>query len=471
MTSPPSESDRQQQTVRKRSLRFAMLVMLFLFVFTQHDVRNQQNPLSRFIAVESLVERGEFHIDGSPYAARMVKSGDLEAHWLNDMVFNRLDGHFYSSKPPLYTLILAGVLWPLKRAGAQFTSLDPDLNVPVFLLTWLVVGMTSVIGFGVFRRKVAGWLDPLEADLVTVLTLGGTLFLAYSVTMNHHTVTAALVLISFFLLGMDRAVPAIGGASAAGAGFLMGLATVVDCGHGFAFSLAFGLYVLVYLRSWRTLVFYALGSVIPLAAHCVVQYSLWGSILPVQMISGTKDYAGSYWLYQGPPDNWVVPRSRYWLLTLFSARGLFTLSPILLVGAAVLVKDLAGFFKPSGKPREAEAGSPEERRRQSGPALAALCLLLGIAFIFVYHWFMAPTNFCGSCFGFRWYIGFTPVLAFYAARAYAARRDNARFRILFYVLGGISVTYALIGMQSPWVLMEGNPHPAVQILVVTLRGF
>ena len=116
--------------------------------------------------------------------------------------------------------------------------------------------------------------------------------------------------------------------------------------------------------------------------------------------------------------------------------------------------------------------TPGARRRGlSGPACVALSVLFGIAFIFAYHWFVAPTNFCGSCFGFRWYIGFTPLLAFYAARGYSAWKGNGRFRVLFYALGLISVTYALIGMRAPWMLMEGNPHPAVRFLVLTVRGF
>ena len=70
----------------------------------------------------------------------------------------------------------------------------------------------------------------------------------------------------------------------------------------------------------------------------------------------------------------------------------------------------------------------------------------------------------------RWYIGFMPLLAFYAARAYAMWREDAKFRRIFYVLGAISVIYTLVGMQDPWLLMENNAHPAVQALML-LRGF
>jgi hypothetical protein len=277
--------------------------------------------------------------------------------------------------------------------------------------------------------------------------------------MNHHTFTAALVLVSFFLLGMAEASPRAKDGGAAAAGFLMGLAAVTDIGPGVAFSIGFGLYIIFYLRSLRTLLVFGFWSIGPLAVHCVVQYMTFNSILPVQLIGGTKDYPGSYWSHEVGPDTWQIPRTYYWLLTLFSARGLFVLSPILLVGAGALARDIGHVLRL----RSAD-------RTQAGRGYAALAVLFGMAFLFFYHSFIAPTNFCGSCFGFRWYIGFTPLLAFYAARGYTWCRATPGRRKVFYVLGVISVMCALVGMQGPWLLMENNPLPPVRILML-LRGF
>ncbi len=240
----------------------------------------------------------------------------------------------------------------------------------------------------------------------------------------------------------------------------MGLATVVDVGPGFIFSVFFALYIIFYLHSLFGLACFGLASLPPLGLHCLVQYETFGTILPVQMLAGAKDYAGSYWHAPLEPDSWVIPRARYWLLTLASMRGLFILSPILLVGLAGLIDQIG----------EQTPGEPAAPGRAPRPAYGALTVLAAVAFLFVYYSFIAETNFCGSCFGMRWYIGFMPLLAFYAARHYALRRGEPRFRKVFYLLGLISVAYALIGMQAPWVLMEENPHPAVQCLRI-LRGF
>ena len=434
-------------TGRERAMRFALLAMVFLFVFTHHRIQGQ-NDLSRFVAVESLVNRGVFHIDGSRLAQQKQMLRGREVYMLVDRAYNELDGHFYSSKPPVLTLILAAPAALMRALGGEF-----DLKGSrVFLLTWLVVGGMSACGFYAFRRRAGDMMPPPDADLVTLAALAGTMFLSYSVTMNHHTVTASLILMAFFALGMADGAARAGAGRAAAAGFMMGLAAVTDIGHGFIFSICFALYILVRMRSWRTLLFYAVGGVLPLAVHCAVQYPLWHSILPVQMLPGVGDYPHSYWVRPAAPDSWHVARSRYWLLTLFSMRGLFTLSPVLLVGAAAMAHDIGRL-----------------RTEDRGRALAALSVLGGMLFLVGYYSFRAGTNFGGSCFGFRWYIGFTPLLAFYSARGYAMWRERARFRTIFYALAAVSLMYAAIGMRHPWLLMEANGHPAVQVLRA-LRG-
>ena len=88
----------------------------------------------------------------------------------------------------------------------------------------------------------------------------------------------------------------------------------------------------------------------------------------------------------------------------------------------------------------------------------------------VYTGFLAPTNFNGSCFGMRYYVGFAPVLAWYAVRGWERWRGRPRFRRVFYALGLISLAFALTGMQQPWLLMENNPHPFVRGVVMLLGG-
>lgn len=462
-----SESPDDDRRPRRSALYLALVVAAVLLVFTHRTIQGQ-NELSRLAAVDALAVHGTFAIDDVPVARKIVEEDGLRYHYLIDMVVNRRDGRFYSSKPPVYTLLLAVVPAALNRLGAGISLSDGGSPLALMLLTWAFVGGATAGAFYLFRREVGAFIEGREADLVTALALGGTLFLSYSVTINHHTFTAALILAAFFLIGMadGRREPDLRATAAAGA--LMGLAAVVDIGHGFIFAVAFGLYLLLYQRSWRAALAYGLGAAPLLLLHSIVQFSIWGSILPVQMLEGTKDYALSYWRQPSGPDAWRIPRSRYWFLTLFSMRGLFTLSPVLLFGLAGLLGDLAEAWR-------AEEGMPSpgllgRARSGAGRGYAALSVLFGIGFLFWYFSFNAPTNFCGACFGFRWYIGFTPLLGFYAARAYARWRHVRRVRVLFYALGAVSLAYAVVGMRYTWGLMEAIDHPMVEILR-PLRGF
>jgi hypothetical protein len=178
----------------------------------------------------------------------------------------------------------------------------------------------------------------------------------------------------------------------------------------------------------------------------------------VQMLKGTKDYPLSYWQTRLGSDTWQIPRSRYWLLTLFSMRGLFMLSPLLLVGAAGLAADVAGAFR---------AGRDEAA---AGRGYVALTVLFGIVFLVAYIGLATPTNFGGDCFGMRYYVGFMPLLAFYALRAWTRWSGGRAFRLVFYALGVISLLYAVLGMTYTWAQMDNLTHPLVRMLL-PLRGF
>ncbi|MBS3763017.1 MAG: hypothetical protein KGZ25_06910 [Planctomycetes bacterium] len=435
---------------------FGLLVLLFLFIFTHRGIQGQ-NDLSRFVAIGSLINRETWQIDGSAWAEKRQTRDGRSYMLMNDVVKHPHNGHLYSSKPPVLSFMAAGILRIFQWVGAQFHFQRPYDAKPTFLLTWLVVGSLAALAFYGMRREAGRLLPSRTADLATVLALGGTLFLAYSTTFNNHTVAATLILTAFFGLGMaegNKEPPLL---SVLGAGFCMGWALVIDIPAGGAFGLAFGLYIIFHLRSIGKLSLLGIGALPAFLLHCGIQYSIWESILPVQVMDNLGHLEGSYWQNPIGPDTWNISRWKYCLLTLFSMRGLFTLSPILLFGVAGLADNMRN-------------GDAETLKGTRGRKIAAFAVGFGVLVNIIYYSFEGPTNFGGSCFGFRWYIGFTPLLSWYAISYFASHRDDERVRRLFYILGLISVTYALIGMQDPWQLMENNAHPAVRILLL-LRGF
>jgi hypothetical protein len=453
-TEPCAESDRLEDSGRSRS-RVGVGILLFLFIFVHRGIQGQ-NDLSRFVAIDSLINRGTWQIDGSSWAQKRVTRDGRSYLLMNDIVLHPR-GHFYSSKPPVLSFLGAGVLRVLQWLGGEFSFERPHDALPTFVLTWFLVGGLTAMAFHQMRSRAGALLPPMKADIATILTLGGTLFLTYSTTFNNHTVAAALVLLAFFSLGMHAGTKHPSTGAVLLAGLAMGFAAVIDMPVGGAFGLGMGLYIIFGMRAPRRLAVFGLAVLPGLLLHCWLQYSIWGSVLPVQVMSGLGSFEGNYWGDPVGADAWRISRWKYWALTLFSTRGLFTLSPILLLGAAGLADGLL-------KRRD------EDRRRENRVKFAVLTVLFGILLNIWYYSFEGPTNFGGACFGFRWYIGFTPILSWYAISYFAGHRHDRGVRRIFYACGVTSLTFALIGMQNPWLLMEANSHPAVRVLLF-LRGF
>ncbi|MBS3763016.1 MAG: hypothetical protein KGZ25_06905 [Planctomycetes bacterium] len=439
--------------------RLALFVLLFLFVFTHRGILGQ-NDLSRFVAVDSIVNRGVFYIDDSGYLQQPSEMGKDGSLFLHNIAYNRQNGHCYTTKSPVLTVLLAGVLNIFRLLGAEFSFQGYRAAIPTFVLTWLLIGSLTSLAVYFFRRNVTPWVSGLEADLVVVLSLGGTIYLSYSTTMNHHTFAASLIFISFFILRMPEACVGISPARAATAGLLMSLATVVGWADGLAFSLAFGLYLIFYVRAWRSIAAYCLGAIPLLALHCALQYPIWHTVVPFELIGATGHHAGPYLELSLRQFTWAIPRYKYWLLTLISTQGLFVLSPIVLIGVAGIGDAVRGSWH----------GWREGERSDASRGHVALTVVFGIILLVSYYSFFSRRDLGGACFGFRQYIGFIPLLSYYAVSYYSRHRDETYFQAFFYLCGIISLMYALIGMQKPWTLMENNMHPAVQALL-RIRGF
>ncbi len=448
-------SDKSGQDKSRWAIYFGLGVLVFLFIFTHRGVQSQ-NDLSRFVAIGSLINRGTWQLDGAKWAQMRQERGGESYMMMTDVKLHP-NGHFYSSKPPVLSFIGAGVSRIFQWLGAQIRFGPDSDGKPTFILTWLIVGSLSALTFYAVRRRTGTKMAEPLASVATLLALGGTLFLSYSTTFNNHTIGAALVLLGCFRAGLMEGDKNPEPRHVFFSGLMMGSALVIDVPAGGAFGLMLGLYLLFYVRSWKHFILFGLGSIPPILLHCALQYSIWGTVLPVQLMGGLGGFEGSYWQNPVGADAWVISRWKYWLLTLFSMRGLFVLSPVLLFGVAGLVDRVKEGLT---------SGTDTECRKAFGALTATFAIIIMIA----YYSLEAPDSFGGSCYGMRWYIGFIPVLSWYAIDYFASHKSDEKVRRLFYLLGLISLTYALIGMQDPWLQMELNPHPAVQILQF-IRGF
>jgi len=382
------------------------------------------NDGSRWNTVWSLVNGQGYVIDEAPYSTI-------------DKV--RRDGHFYSSKPPLMPTLLAGPAWLLRAAGVPAPQHDYVVNR--FLLT-----LVNIIPFGLFVFLYGRLLDHFPGGLpARLFCLGaagfGTYLTAYSVTLNNHTQGA---LAAFFALyGLIRI--KYDGRKEWYWFALCGLFT------SWAFvsemvALPFALIVLGYLlrgnphpsqAGWhdarRTLLYFVPVAAVMAAAYFATLYLSTGGFVPYYLLFDTElyQYEGSYWSNPRGIDALAEPKWFYAFNVLIGHHGVFSLTPLFLLGFYGMVKDRA--FRPI---------------HRTGLFLSAA--------LFVFY-VLRTNNYGGVCQGARWLFWLIPFWLLGLAAAVRDHFHSPRFRafaLLALLVSVLSVGHALSGNRN-----EGRPGP------------
>ncbi len=144
------------------------------------------NDRSRWCTVWSLVERGTYQIDEI----------DAVPGWSTiDKV--RQGGHYYSSKPPVLSTIVAGVYWVVRAVTGWSLNSQPEETMRLIL--FLVNVLPMLAGLLVMTWLVERYAQSDFARLFVVGAFAFATFLTtFSVTLNNHTVAALAVLAAFY---------------------------------------------------------------------------------------------------------------------------------------------------------------------------------------------------------------------------------------------------------------------------------
>jgi hypothetical protein len=460
----------------------AVWVALFFFLvwaLLTHSHVGSFNDRSRMAAVESLVHRGTWVIDESPFARTV------------DRIY--VDGHFYSDKPPVLTFIGSGVYTVLHKGfhltlDASWCDLDespchcrafcsmrsddsPDWAY--YLLTLALVGLPSALMLALFYHVTGFFGLDNPAALLLTATLGlATQVFPYSTVFNSHVPAAACLLAGFYALLRAHLLRARGSHSARRwlfvAGLLAALALTFDLGTGLFFVAFFGyaawealarathqtldrrrlrppgsapapgLFVTLARAAKRLPWPYLLGGLLPTALMVLLDYQIVGNPLPPYMYTQGYDYPGSRFPQtvagNRGPENVLI----YGLRLLFGDHGLFALSPVLLWAVVALVQVWR-----------------DRRSRLRGTAA-----LVGLTSSLFALYFIAFTdNFGGAAYGPRWYTVFIPLLFFFVAVGWGHRISSASEaakpvfwtkRLLFVALVAISLFNSTQGALNPW---------------------
>jgi hypothetical protein len=414
------------------------------------------NDRSRWATVRALVDEGTFVIgrrdksrvfdsavcllagadplQGATLAAsgyRIRVTGDrgiiFEDGWTSvDKVMNPQTLQFYSSKPPLFSTIVAGLYW-LLQAIFGWTLKDNPFAV---VRTTLV--LVNLVPFAIYLALLGRLLDRFNAGAWSrffVLTAAcfATLMTPFLITLNNHTVATCCVVFAIYPVfgllqlpwrkGIALPSPAAFALSGVFAGF-----TVCNELPAAAFAAALGIPLL--LRAPRqTLLYFLTALLIPLAALVATNFVALGEVVPAYSKFGGPwyEYEGSHW--RKPPPGLVKygidwarmheSRGEYAFNVLVGHHGLFSLSPIWLLAAGGMAwavcstrsNSVGRAFQPQ-KTVEVGLESPTYEGADIS-VIGGMTLLVTVVVVSFYIY--ESDNYGGWTSGLRWLMWLTPL--------------------------------------------------------------
>jgi hypothetical protein len=340
----PEERPAADQPVLKDFHRSAWLLILAALVvhatvILRAEPLQSANDRSRWCTVWSLLNRGTYQID----EIRQRPGWDTI-----DLV--RIDGHFYSTKPPLMATWVAGVTWLVCRVTGW--TLETHLQSVHGVVLLLVNALPFAAGLVLLARMLARQSHSAWAALYVLITAAfGTLVSPFLATLNNHTVAAAGVMAALACWWQaERLGTATSNEHATAANAtvrppwrlygLWGLAAGWAACHDLpAAAVAAWMAVLAARRHWKAACCGFLpGSLLPIAAFLIINHVATGSILPAYAGYGGANYR---FVHEGIPSYWVQPQgvdrnldppATYLFHCLLGHHGWFSLTPVFLLG-------------------------------------------------------------------------------------------------------------------------------------------
>lgn len=195
---------------------FGLLVFTFAYFYQDPGVNgNSRLGLTAAMVRDRRLTIDAFHADDGNGLKTLDKS-----------YFN---GHYYTDKPIGSSLIAAVFYFPLYWLTHPF-GINLDILKVKHLLTLLVVGLPSALaGTLIYRVCEEISYSRMRAFIVTLAVAVGTMSFPFSVVFFGHSLVAALLFISFFLIfRLRNELTPVKNWYLALIGFLLGLAFITD---------------------------------------------------------------------------------------------------------------------------------------------------------------------------------------------------------------------------------------------------
>jgi hypothetical protein len=434
------------------------------------------NDRSRWAAVRALVDHGTFVIGqrertaGSGYRDRGIV---FEDGWQTvDKVLSPTTLEFYSSKPPLLTVLAAGEYWVLKRLFGWSIVEDRWLVIPFIVFTFNILPLILYLHL---LGKLADLFGATDWGRFYVVAAGcfGTLVTPFLLTFNNHTVatfSAAVALYAVIRIALtSESAPSAGWFVLAG--FFAGFTASSELP---ASAFAAGLFVyLVWRWPRRTLLAFAPAALVPVAALLLTNYwqlGEWG--MAYAKFGGPwYEYEGSHWrVAPGQVKRGIDWAGRngegkalYAFHLLLGHHGIFSLTPITLLALAGMVLGAGRLTRYSAsRGRQSPEGAPLAETFSGGvsPRLAGLWNQLAgftllLTLVVVGFYIFKSDNYGGWSNGPRWLMWLTPLwlaCMLPVADRLALSRAGRVLALALLALSVLSMSYQLWNpWRHPWI--------------------
>lgn len=425
--SPTVPNDMAAETRAAR--RFAMLLIIVVASAMSFTQIVQSTPLqsandrSRWATVWSLVERGTYQIDEI----------DAVPGWGTiDKV--RHDGHFYSTKPPLQSTLVAGVYWCVKRiTGWNLIDHTTDVSrIILLIVNWLPRVVSLVVTAMLVERYARRDFGKL---FVLVAASWGTLLGPFTSSLNNHLPAAIGV-----VLAMYATLRVINDGETrrrffALAGFFSAATFTLELPAALL-VVVFGV-LLLKANPKRTLIVFAPTALVPIVAFLVLNWIVTGSLSPFYSSYGSDKYL---YEHEGIPSYWKHPQGldrnldspwMYFVHCTIGHHGLLSLTPVWLL-------TLVGWIR--------WRKWPDYRQRTMLVVGASLTVV-------VLGFYLSRTqnyNYGGNSVALRWMLWLVPLWLIAMIPVFDAWGSRRGFQVFASILLAASIVSAQLPGSNPW---------------------
>ncbi|HVJ85462.1 MAG TPA: hypothetical protein VM452_07440 [Caulifigura sp.] len=433
----PSDSQSHALRTEHSNGRVKLLILIAMVLGTvrlyESAPLQSANDRSRWATVYSLVHYGTYRID------EIRKFPGWDTIDKVRLVDEKGEPHFYSSKPPLFSTIVAGGYQVLHRLLRW--TIDPrDLSSVHWIsvpLLFLINILPTALALGCLASLIRQFAEnSFTRSFVLGAACFGTLWSAYLPSLNNHTPAVCCVIFALRAAIVTSPLQ-MSAARFAIAGFMAGLAVTFELP---AAAFLAGLTVLSFKSSPRLTLFAFLpAAIIPLAAFLALNVVATGDWKPAY--ASHSDPNGPYHFYEnGIPSYWIEPKGldrnvdelgSYFFHCIIGHHGILSLTPVFLLSIVGLMR----FHKPQFS------------------TLAPWLLLGALLTVIVLGFYLAQEksrNYGGVSVGLRWMLWLIPFWLLMMVPAVDLLSGSRSGQGLLLLLMAPSVFSAWFPFDAPW---------------------